>query len=131
MILEIFTDGGSKGNPGPSAIGLVIYKDKKEVLRYREDIGIATNNFAEYTALVRALSKSKEYLKDVSHVICYADSQLVVRQLCGQYKIKNEQIMNFFFEIKGLEKEIGLPIKYEHIPREKNTLADALVNNKA
>lgn len=130
-MLEIYTDGGSKGNPGPSAIGLVFYIDGKEVFRYREDIGITTNNIAEYTALTRALEFVIKNQYNINKIICYADSQLLVNQLNGLYKIKNQNLMNLVFSIRALEKEINIPTYFKHVPREKNVLADALVNGKA
>jgi len=130
-MLEIYTDGGSKGNPGPSAIGLVFYIAGKEVFRHREDIGITTNNIAEYTALTRALEFVIKNQYKIDKIICYADSQLLVNQLNGLYKIKNQNLMNLVFSIRALEKEICIPVYFKHVRREKNVLADALVNNKA
>lgn len=129
-MLEIYTDGGSKGNPGPSAIGLVFYIDKKEVFRYREDIGVTTNNIAEYTALIRAFEFVIKNQYSVTKIVCYADSQLLVNQLNGIYKIKNQNLMNLVFSIRGLEKEINIPVYFKHVKRELNVLADALVNDK-
>lgn len=134
MVLEVFTDGGSKGNPGPAAIGIVFYIDKKRVHVYREDIGRATNNDAEYTAVLRAweiirTNKSSEW-KDAESVKFNSDSQLVVNQLNGLYKIKHPQIKQYIDHIKALEKEIGLKRSYTYIPREQNQVADSLVNNK-
>lgn len=132
MTLKIFTDGGSKGNPGPSAIGFVIYLDNQIFGKFREDIGISTNNIAEYTALIKALEKAKEIVKEnkISKIEVNADSQLLIYQLTGKYKIKTPHIQGLFTKIKSLEFEINIPIFYKHIPREENTIADALVNNK-
>jgi len=132
MTLHIYTDGGSKGNPGPSAIGVVYYLDSKKIHQFREDIGFGTNNEAEYAAVIKALEHIKK-LKNTHQFesICLsADSNLLVNQLNGVFKVKNERIRTFVFKIRILEQEINLPISYRHIPREKNTLADALVNNK-
>lgn len=133
MKLKIFTDGGSKGNPGPAAIGFVIYKGEKEVVKYREDIGIATNNIAEYTSLQRAFEyvlEQKIISKDILGISCYADSNLMIQQLLGRYKIKNENLQKLIKIIKTMEKLFSVPVEYIHIPREKNKLADALVNNQ-
>lgn len=133
MKLIIHTDGGSKGNPGPAAIGLVIASsDGTELLRYREDIGIKTNNEAEYTAAIRALEIVKEKFTDqLERVNFFSDSQLMVRQLNGEYKVKQPHIRDFVFKIRILESELGVPVVYNHVLRDKNTLADALVNDAA
>lgn len=134
MILTIFTDGGSKGNPGPAAIGVAMYLNGKKLEFYREDLGVATNNVAEYTAVLRALEKALEHK---SHGVKYqqihfkSDSLLVVSQLNGIYKVKNAAIRDFIIKIRILESQLGVPIKYSHVYREDNTVADALVNNTA
>ncbi|OGK19982.1 hypothetical protein A3C23_04430 [Candidatus Roizmanbacteria bacterium RIFCSPHIGHO2_02_FULL_37_13b] len=133
-MLKIFTDGGSKGNPGPSAIGVSFIKDEKEVFKYREDIGLATNNVAEYAALIKAMelikSNSSGFMDNVSTIVFNSDSKLMVNQVNGLYKVKNSRIREFIMKIRILESEIKLPIKYQQIPREKNLRADNLVNNK-
>lgn len=136
MTLKIFTDGGSKGNPGPSSIGMVFYIDGKEIFKYREDIGIATNNEAEYRAVIKALEnvKAPHFAKatrgkQISKVEFYSDSKLLVNQVNGLYKVKNAKIREFILKIRILEQEIGQEIGYHHIPREKNRVADDLVNN--
>lgn len=151
MILKISTDGGSKGNPGPSSIGMVFYIDGKRVFTYREDIGIATNNVAEYTAVIRALEKLK-YSRQANHretgcrmrqknenlkipnkilkVEVYSDSRLLVNQVKGLFKVNNARIRELILKIKILEQEIGLSISYHLIPREQNTIADGLVNGR-
>jgi ribonuclease HI len=144
MILTIFTDGGSKGNPGPAAIGIVCYDEhKKELFRYRKDIGLGTNNEAEYTAVITALELVKERffgqatttLKDPSNAVkginFMCDSLLVVKQLLGEYKIKTPHIRDFVQKVSSLESELKIPVHYTHIPREQNKLADALVNDAA
>ena len=117
--IVIYTDGGSRGNPGPSALGVYIQKSSGEVLaRIGKYLGVATNNFAEYSAIVEGLSwalenKQKEKIEKISF---YMDSQLAFSQLSGLYKIKNQ------------EAEIAIPVFYHHIPREKNKQADFMVN---
>ncbi|HLL60435.1 MAG TPA: ribonuclease HI family protein [Candidatus Nitrosocosmicus sp.] len=134
MILKIHTDGGSKGNPGPSAIGVVFYIDEKEIFTYREDIGIATNNIAEYTAVIRALQKIKNCElritnEDIEKIEFYSDSNLMVSQLNGLFKIKHDNMIRLIAEIRKLIAEIGKPITFTYVPREKNKKADELVNN--
>lgn len=134
MTLDVFTDGGSKGNPGPAAIGIAFYIGKMRIHTYREDIGHATNNEAEYMAVIRALEIVQKKLvsewNDISAVGFHSDSQLVVRQLNGLYKIKHPQIRTLIDRVKSLENAIQIPISYIDIPREKNQIADALVNNR-
>lgn len=133
MILKVYTDGGSKGNPGPAAIGYIGYLDGKELFRGREDIGTATNNDAEYTAVIRALEKireQKEQLKNIKRIDLSSDSRLLVNQANGLFKVKHGKIKEYILKIRILEQEIGTPISYMNIPREENTVADALVNNK-
>lgn len=136
MILKIFTDGGSKGNPGPSSIGMVFYRDGKKVFSYRADIGIGTNNRAEYMAVIGALEKLKVknekaiITNEIEKIEVYSDSRLLVNQLKGLFKVKNASIREYILKIKLLEREIGLPISYHLIPREQNTIADGLVNGR-
>ncbi len=124
----MFTDGGSRGNPGPAGIGVWIETLGK---KYGECIGIATNNVAEYAALIFGLKKLKQLLgkdKIRQHEIeCYLDSELVVKQLNHEYKLKEEYIQKNFIEIWNLMLDFK-SVKFYHIPREKNVIADALVN---
>ncbi|MEO6508807.1 MAG: ribonuclease HI family protein [Patescibacteria group bacterium] len=132
MELKIHTDGGALNNPGPAASAFVMYRDDKEIYSEGKAIGPATNNDAEYTALINALGKVKEMLnlgtlKDVTKISVYADSDLMVHQVNGLWKIKHAPIQKYMFEIRALEVEIGLPISYTYVPREQNTVADGLV----
>lgn len=123
-ILEIYTDGGARGNPGPAGIG-VVFKEKGEVVaEFKEYIGHTTNNQAEYRAVVLAL----KYLGDFPHdaVNFYLDSQLVVCQVNGQYKVKNADLKPLHQKIKDLL--FFENVKFYYIPREKNQEADRLVN---
>jgi ribonuclease HI len=132
--LFVFCDGGARGNPGPAAIGFMIKDSQGKILVQKgEYIGKTTNNVAEYTAVIKAL----EWLKQQSHsvtqslshsVTFYLDSKLVVNQLNGLFKIKNRRLQNLVITIKKLERELSLPLIYRHISREKNYLADRLVN---
>jgi len=151
MRLSIYTDGGSKGNPGPAAIGVAIYEGDRgknpgttkldnELFRYREDIGTGTNNEAEYEAVVRALelvlgkideNKPDIDIEKLEKIDFYSDSELLVKQLNGIYKVKKSHIRDFVFKIRVLESELRIPVLYQHIRREENVLADALVNDDA
>lgn len=127
----IHTDGGARGNPGPAAAGLVIEGDFVGKKEYGEYLGEITNNEAEYRAVILALKKLKHLIggkkaKD-SIVEVYVDSELLERQLNGEYKIKDEDIKNLFIEIWNLKTDFG-EIVFKHIPREENTNADAMVN---
>jgi len=122
----IYTDGGSRGNPGPSAIGVVV-GDKT----YSEAIGTKTNNEAEYEAVVFALKKVKAlYGKDAlksSEVEVRSDSELLVKQLNGEYKILEPKIQELFLKVWNLKTEFH-HLKFVAVPREKNKEADKLVN---
>lgn len=124
----MFTDGGSRGNPGPAGIGVYIETLNK---KYGESIGEATNNVAEYAALIFGLKKLKQLLgknKTKQYEIeCFLDSELVVKQLNHEYKLKEEYIQKNFVEIWNLMLDFKNVI-FKHIPREKNKIADALVN---
>lgn len=128
--LSVYTDGGSRGNPGPAAIGVYIEQDGKPVAQIGKKIGNATNNFAEYSAILEALNfllENKDKLV-FSKVEFFMDSELAYSQLVGLYKIKNSDIRKFIFEIRIKEASLGVPINYSHIRREKNKKADSLVN---
>ena len=133
MVLQIYTDGGSKGNPGPASIGVAYFLNGVKIETYREDIGNATNNEAEYTALVRALElvlkSSKIQATGYKKIEVFSDSRLMVNQVNGIFKVKEARLRDFIFKIRSLETEIGSPISYKDIPREQNTIADDLVNN--
>jgi ribonuclease HI len=129
MILKVFTDGGSKGNPGPSSIGGVGYIDSKKVFDFKKSIGIATNNDAEYKALIEAFINILKLLPRPSKIEFYSDSRLMVNQVKGLFKIKNGRIREYVLKIKGLEQEVDLPITYNYVPREQNVEADLLVNS--
>ncbi len=122
----IYTDGGARGNPGPAAIGLVIYAASgKEVERYGKYIGTTTNNQAEYRALLVALELVQKFAPD--KVVCHLDSELVVRQLQGKYKIKESGLVSLASDVFRLTNKLK-QIEFVHVPREKNKLADQLVN---
>lgn len=131
-LVAVFTDGGSRGNPGPAAIGVYIVKNNDIVLaQIAKNIGRATNNVAEYSAIIEGFKwifENKKFFSSKARIEFFLDSQLAVRQLLGIYKVKNPLIRELVFTIRQHEIELGLKIAYNHIPREKNIQADKLVN---
>ena len=132
MRLIIYTDGGSRGNPGPAAIGVVICNDKsKPIKKYSEAIGETTNNEAEYQAVIFALKKVKAlYGKEEakkSQIEMRIDSELVVNQLNHEFKTEEPNIQQLFLKVWNLMLDFG-PIKFLAVPREQNKEADRLVN---
>lgn len=125
-MIEVFCDGGSRGNPGYAAFGYLVKVNSRVIHQGLGFIGIATNNVAEYTAVIEGLKwLQKDYgKKDINF---YLDSKLVVSQLSGIFKVKNPNIRNLVLEIRALETKFG-QIRYHHIPRSQNSWADALVN---
>jgi len=129
----IYTDGGSRGNPGKAAIGVVFCNEKEQVIKkFSEYLGDnLTNNDAEYQAIIFALKKFKalfgKAITEISDVEIRADSELVVNQLNGRYRLSDEKIQRFFIEIWNLKFDFK-SVKFKHIPREKNREADKLVN---
>lgn len=124
-ILNIFTDGGARNNPGPAGIGVVIKDEKGNIVEtHKKYIGEKTNNQAEYEALILALEKSSNKGDNLK---CFLDSQLVVNQATGVYKVKNAEIRELLFKVKNLEQTFN-QVQYFHIPREQNKEADKLVN---
>ena len=120
------TDGGARGNPGPSAIGCVIKNSSGEVVnQFKEYIGIATNNVAEYSALIKGLSIALEL--DISSLSCFLDSELVVKQVNGIYRVKDENLKLLHSEVAVLKSKFK-QISFNHVRREANSLADKLVN---
>lgn len=131
MNISVRTDGGSRGNPGPAGIGAVIEYggQKREYYAYIGDH--RTNNEAEYQALVFALKKVKALLggqkAKSADVTCYSDSELMVKQLNHEYKLKEEKIQKAFIDIWNLSMDFR-SIKFVHVPREENREADRLAN---
>ncbi len=120
------TDGGARGNPGPAAMGVVIEDlDGRVVKKFGRYIGETTNNQAEYQALLAALEEAKKM--GATTVTCYLDSELVVKQLNRQYRVKDQGLAVWFVKIWNLSQEFK-KISFHHVLREKNKAADALVN---
>jgi ribonuclease HI len=126
MKLTIFTDGAARGNPGPAGIGLVIYNEKGEILEeHFKYLGTATNNIAEYEALVAALKLAGKYAPCC--VLVNSDSELMVRQMIGKYKVKNEILLGYFKAAQALMADFE-KVHFVHVPREQNKHADKLAN---
>ncbi|MFH0942722.1 MAG: ribonuclease HI family protein [Candidatus Beckwithbacteria bacterium] len=127
-VLNIYTDGGSRGNPGPAAIGVVVKNSLgKTLAAFGKTIGSTTNNQAEYQALIAALNWLKNH-PAVQQVNFFLDSVLVVNQLNGLWKIKNVNLRRQLITIRELEAAIPAKLFYQAIPREQNLLADLQVN---
>jgi ribonuclease HI len=123
---QLFTDGGSRGNPGPAAYAYVLEADDGTVLAaHGEAIGLATNNIAEYRALVEGLRKAIEL--SVARVEVVSDSELLVKQMRGEYRIKNEMLRELAQEATTLGRQLDR-VAYRFVRREHNALADRLVN---
>jgi len=123
---RLSTDGGARGNPGPAAYGYVLEAEDGTVLDARgEKIGVATNNVAEYRALIAGLEKAVELGVDELEVI--SDSELLVKQMQGEYRVKNEALRELNDEANSLERKLAR-VRYTAVRREHNELADKLVN---
>lgn len=131
MTINIYTDGGSRGNPGIAGYGVVIYDDKKKFI-YQESrfLGIKTNNEAEYSGIIAALKwvKKNKTNYNITHLNFFADSQLMIRQLQGLYKVKAPTLLPLFSHAQQLLTQINLPAKFTDVRRESNELADTLAN---
>jgi ribonuclease HI len=123
---RLWTDGGARGNPGPAAYAYVLEADDGTVLDARgEAIGVATNNVAEYSALVAGLRKAAE--ARVTELEVRSDSELMVKQMRGEYRVKNRDLQALFLEALRAARAVG-QVEYVHVRREHNELADRLVN---
>ena len=126
-MLKIYTDGASRSNPGKASIGIIMFENDKVIFKRKEFLGIKTNNVAEYTAMFKALSKAKTITK--GELECYSDSQLMIMQLNGIYKVNNSDLKELHDKIKML-----LPwfkkVHFKHVKREdaRIQMADKLAN---
>lgn len=124
--LIIFTDGGSRGNPGPAGLGAIIYDENHNVVsEISEFLGVTTNNQAEYRAILAAIKKAVSL--GASEVEFYLDSELAVKQLNREYKVKNKDLAPLFLAIYNLTLSFK-KISFTHVPRERNKEADRLAN---
>lgn len=130
--ISIYSDGGSRGNPGPAAFAFVVIIDGDIIYEESKFLGKATNNVAEYKGARQAMRWLKENEKNYVGLTInfFLDSQLVVNQLNGEYKIKNRNLIPLAREIKKLQKEIDGQIVFNFVRRDKNKIADRLLNEK-
>ncbi|MDB5195129.1 MAG: ribonuclease [Parcubacteria group bacterium] len=133
MHFTLYADGGSRGNPGPAGAGAVVFDNLgKRVAEVSDYLGVATNNIAEYEAIIRGLKKLVEtYAPDVVHSTPLAirmDSKLVIEQLKGNYKVKHPNLVPRYLEVKNLLARSFGTVTFEHVYRESNKDADALAN---
>jgi ribonuclease HI len=122
---NVYTDGASRGNPGPSSCAFVIYQDESVLLEKAEYLGIGTNNQAEYMGIIRALETLTEM--KAYDVVVFSDSELVVKQLNKEYQVRSQQLKKLFNRAQSLISEL-FPIQFQHIPRSQNSKADELCN---
>ncbi len=128
MKLIIHTDGGARGNPGPAGIGVVIEDEKGKILEeHAKYLGTTTNNQAEYKAVILGLERAVAL--GATSVEVVSDSELLIRQANGEYKVKNPQLAVRFLEMKNLETRLGGHVRYRHVRREYNKHADKLSND--
>ncbi|OGG86642.1 hypothetical protein A3B87_03005 [Candidatus Kuenenbacteria bacterium RIFCSPHIGHO2_02_FULL_39_13] len=127
--IKIYTDGGARGNPGPAGCGAVIIdENNKIVAQYKKYLGEQTNNFAEYSAVILALAEAKKMpLCQGLEIEVLMDSELAVKQLNREYKVKNQELAKLFVKIYNLQHSFKL-VNFFHVPREMNRQADLLVN---
>jgi ribonuclease HI len=127
MILHAFTDGASRGNPGESGIGIIVRDGSNEVLfSLNGYIGTATNNVAEYTALLTLLRRIASH--SCTRLIVHSDSELMVRQVNGQYKVKDPGLRKYHQQVVAAISGLPFTVELRHIPREQNREADKLAN---
>ena len=125
--LKIYVDGASEGNPGPAGVGVAIYNDRSEVIaKLQKYIGEATNNVAEYRALIYGLTEA--LLLKASYITVCTDSELVANQMNAKYKVKSKHLQQFYQEATHLLNGFK-QVKIKHIPRSENRLADVLAYN--
>lgn len=125
-MFNLFTDGGSRGNPGKAACAFYLFDENKELIdKGGQFLHIATNNVAEYSGLILGLTHAKTH--GVKELQCNLDSELIVKQLNGLYKVKHPAMKPLYDQVIEL-KQVFMKITFVHIPREQNSFADALVN---
>ncbi|MBI4079185.1 MAG: ribonuclease HI family protein [Candidatus Levybacteria bacterium] len=131
-MLKVYTDGGARGNPGPAAIGVYITDEHgNKVYAFGKKIGIATNNVAEYKAVIEALCwlvLQSSLIKAHKTIVFFLDSQLIYSQIVGAFKVKNEVLQSLIFTVQKKMQQISATISFVHIPREANIEADRYVN---
>lgn len=123
--LIIYTDGASRGNPGHAGIGVAIYTGEELVEVVSEYIGQTTNNVAEYYAFIKGLEKARDL--GAKEVDCYLDSELLVKQLSGEYRVKNEGLKPLYSRVRKIINDFNR-VTVKHVPREENKVADKMAN---
>lgn len=127
--ITVYGDGGSRGNPGEAAYGFAVFDEKdKQIYGEGKRLGVATNNFAEYSAVIHALRWVTQNHPDISQVHFKLDSLLIASQMSGKFKVKHPSMKELFLVAKTLEKALSAVIIYSQIPRAQNKVADSLVN---
>lgn len=130
-VTKIYCDGGSRGNPGKSACAFVVEEGGKIIYSEAKYLGLQTNNFAEYSAVYAALRWLKEKKGNIGREIVFIlDSELVAKQINEEYKVKNRKLKEIYLEIKDVLKSLPRKIVFRNVSREKNKIADFLVNQK-
>lgn len=127
--LTIFGDGGSRGNPGESAYGFAVYENEELIYKEGKKLGIQTNNYAEYQAVINALEYVLKHKKNSKLIHFKLDSLLVASQMNGTFKVKHPAIKELYLKAKELEQKTNAKIIYSQIPRSQNKVADKLVND--
>jgi ribonuclease HI len=125
-MIEVYTDGASKGNPGRASIGIVIRKDN-QTYTYKEEIGITTNNVAEYHALLKALNLLIQKQWSGENIRIYTDSELLYKQITGIYKVRSRELKSLYEKVSNLLKSFP-SLEITWVPREANQRADRLAN---
>lgn len=125
MLVQIYTDGAARGNPGPAGIGVVVKRGSQTMAEISDFIGKATNNVSEYLAFIRGLEEALAL--GANKIECFADSELLVKQIKGEYKVKNEGLVPLYYHAKSLIKKFKT-FNIEHTFREENKHADQLAN---
>ncbi len=129
MRLTAHIDGAARGNPGLSGIGVIVFDESGScVLEHAEFLGTATNNMAEYTALLRCLNAVQEKFPACSELNIRSDSELLVKQLNGNYRVRDSKLQKYFHEANRIMQNASWKCVVEHVPREKNKDADRLAN---
>jgi ribonuclease HI len=127
-LLKVYSDGGARGNPGPAAIAFVFLSEEGETMKVKSCyLGVRTNNQAEYEALIAALESARAF--EPEDLVCYLDSELVTRQLTGEYSVKNEVLKKLWIEVQELKKCFK-KVSFKNVPRTNEYIqrVDTLVN---
>lgn len=131
--LKVYTDGGSRGNPGPAAAGIHICDEFSVIHQFSKYLGYTTNNQAEYQASLLAMQylvKHPFVFQKYSQIECILDSELIVKQINGQYRVKHPDLVPVYQELKSLISQIPIPVTFSHVKRHLNHHADQLVNKE-